>query len=287
MSPRVKETSDLRNSLLQNLKMAENTIKIMMKSLRGIQITEDIVENVIHIKEEIIKLDDNLSCGQKRTDNENRRKRKRHGNKKGDKSKDLSHPVNCNICSETFQIISDLEKHIKREHIDSERFKCKYCEKKFVTKWRVEKHLNIHFKRTIKSCKYFLNETFCPFEELGCKFRHNEYIIEKEENCSINDKNPFSVMNEDKREETGKSKIETKSEISSMLSDIVNDAQMNDDLQNETEQVFVTSTPKKYFPCKECAKGFECTDCIVVHMLGMHGVAKATFKSFKMESDYP
>ena len=132
----------------------------------------------------------------------------------------------------------------------------------------MEKHLNIHFKRTIKSCKYFLNETFCPFEELGCKFRHNEYIIEKEENCSINEKTTFSVMNEDKREETGESKIETKSEISSMLSDIVNVAHMNGDLQNETEQVFVTSTPKKYFPCKECAKGLNVLTVLSYTCLG-------------------
>ena len=43
---------------------------------------------------------------------------------------------------------------------------------------------------------------------------------------------------------------------------------------------FYSSTPRKTFPCEECAKGSECTDCIAVHMLDMDGIAKATFLSF-------
>ena len=96
-------------------------------------------------------------------------------------------------------------------------------------------------------------------------------------------------MNGDKTEEADNSKkFQTKSDKSSMvISDIVNDMDMKEGLHNETGFMFVTSTPKKTFPCEECVKGFECTDCIVIHMLGMHGVAKATFHSFKMDSDYP
>ena len=204
--------------------MAESTIKHLIKSLQGIEITQDMVENVINVKEEINKLDDIVNVGQTRTDNDNIRRRKRHGNNERDKIRGHSHLVGCNICKETFQIISDLEKHIKREHKDSERFQCVYCKKKFVTNWRLEKHLKIHFKRTIKSCKYFANETFCPFEELGCKFRHDENIIEKEDDSST-DKNPHGIMNGDKTEEADNSKkFQTKSDKSSMvISDIVID----------------------------------------------------------------
>jgi len=49
---------------------------------------------------------------------------------------------------------------------------------------------------------------------------------------------------------------------------------------NAENSNFYFSTPRKTFPCEECEKGSECTDCIAVHMLGMHGIAKATFLSF-------
>ena len=38
---------------------------------------------------------------------------------------------------------------------------------------------------------------------------------------------------------------------------------------------FQTSTPKKLFPCDKWLDKSTCTDCIVVHMLRMHGIAKA------------
>ena len=30
--------------------------------------------------------------------------------------------------------------------------------------------------KKIKHCKYVVNDEFCPFDELGCKFRHSETI---------------------------------------------------------------------------------------------------------------
>ena len=52
-------------------------------------------------------------------------------------------------------------------------FKCNKCTKEFTLKWRLKKHLNIH-QFEVNYCHYFNNGKVCPFEEYGCKFKHEE-----------------------------------------------------------------------------------------------------------------
>ena len=66
--------------------------------------------------------------------------------------------------------MSDLEKHIKTSHQDHQSY---YCDKKFVTKWRLQKHERMHSNVKTRRCKYVKTHSKCPFEELGCKFRHD------------------------------------------------------------------------------------------------------------------
>ena len=48
------------------------------------------------------------------------------------------------------------------------------CDKTFVLKWRLRKHLEGHSKDCGKFCHYFNNEKVCPFEKIGCKFLHKD-----------------------------------------------------------------------------------------------------------------
>ena len=41
--------------------------------------------------------------------------------------------VKCYLCSDRFKVVSDLERHIKRDHEEHETFECNICRKKFVT----------------------------------------------------------------------------------------------------------------------------------------------------------
>ena len=82
------------------------------------------------------------------------------------------HPktYDCKICDETFTESWKMEEHL--EHHGSERpFKCSICEKGFYTKWRMEKHTSDH-RVDIKFCHYFNSDKPCPYEKVGCKFKH-------------------------------------------------------------------------------------------------------------------
>ena len=77
------------------------------------------------------------------------------------------------MCESRFCKFSDLELHIKQEHGNDPKQNCDKCEKSFVTAWRLRKHARIHSEKFTKTCKFFNRKTFCPFEELGCMFRHD------------------------------------------------------------------------------------------------------------------
>ena len=101
----------------------------------------------------------------------------------------------------------------------------------------------IHVQKFTKSCKYFKGNVICPFEELGCKFRHEEYkkdIFEEKDD-----------MNTD--------------EIQSLVD--------SSSCDKESESSFHTSTPKSG-KCEECMDRSECADCIVRQVLGKQGGIK-------------
>ena len=78
---------------------------------------------------------------------------------------------NCKECEKTFGKNSDLETHVVAEHGHEKAFGCEICGKLFVLEWRMKKHLVMHDEETT-ICKFFANQQDCPFEEIGCKFRH-------------------------------------------------------------------------------------------------------------------
>ena len=74
-----------------------------------------------------------------------------------------------------------MENHTVVEHAIKKKQKCSVCDKTFLLKWRLMKHMKGHSQPT-KTCNYFINAIECPFEELGCKFQHAHST--NDEKCS-------------------------------------------------------------------------------------------------------
>ena len=151
----------MRISLFQNFKVAENAIKMTMKSLTEKNVSEDILEIVLELKGKVGDLVDIVES-QIRIDNEETDNRIRE--KEIDKIpiRNHQHLIKCNLCSEKFELISYLEKHIKKEHIEFKPYKFDHCRKEFITKWRLEKHLRMHSTIKVKTCKYFKKKDILP-----------------------------------------------------------------------------------------------------------------------------
>ena len=79
----------------------------------------------------------------------------------------------CKVCKESFSKNCELENHLVTIHASEKIHACQTCGKTFVLKWRLEKHLGIH-QENVKTCQYFNEGKECPFEDIGCKFSHNE-----------------------------------------------------------------------------------------------------------------
>ena len=62
--------------------------------------------------------------------------------------------------------------HIKAYHETIGNYKCDQCDKTFVLKWRLNKHLENHASLTTKKCHYYNNKKKCPYEDIGCMFDH-------------------------------------------------------------------------------------------------------------------
>ena len=53
------------------------------------------------------------------------------------------------------------------------RFKCQKFDREFLLQWRIEKHKNSYAKVT-KYWHYFNNDKVCPYNDIGCMFKHEE-----------------------------------------------------------------------------------------------------------------
>ena len=81
----------------------------------------------------------------------------------------------CSLCSEKFEDNCKLEEHLLIVHKKSKRFHCGTCGMTFVLRWRLHKHLESHQEgKSTTICYYFNNKKPCPFENVGCKYLHEE-----------------------------------------------------------------------------------------------------------------
>ena len=84
-----------------------------------------------------------------------------------------NHPkqLKCDMCEYACSEWYEMEKHMLAMHSVNKNFKCNRCEKSFVTEWRLKKHMQMHDKQT-KFCHYFNNGKPCPYEDIGCMYKH-------------------------------------------------------------------------------------------------------------------
>ena len=80
--------------------------------------------------------------------------------------------LQCNMCENRFSMNHELEEHLLNAHKETKLFSCVQCNKNFVLKWRLTKHMREHQQLNIRKCHYFNNNKECPFSKIGCKFSH-------------------------------------------------------------------------------------------------------------------
>ena len=82
------------------------------------------------------------------------------------------------------------------------------------TKWRLRKHLNVH--DTDRYCHYFNNQMVCPFEEIGCKFRHEQSSFCKFRKCE-NKLCPFRHKDHSEPDKINDNETETETKMSRIV----------------------------------------------------------------------
>ena len=207
-------------------------------------------DDILRIKRKKKENADNIKVLDKKIDKIDKRFNKENNRIKGnlDREKNVSKSLNCNLCENTFCRFVDLETHIKTCHENHEEFTCEQCDKGFILKWRLKKHMRVHTDISIKHCHYFNNGKACPFYEIGCKFLHVlADTCKTGEECKRrlcpyrHDKsNPETVIDD---------------EMYSEASVHLNSTAANDS--------FATSTPLKE-NCGECSDKANCTYCFVL-----------------------
>ena len=191
-----------------------------------LKVVDDLKKIAHHLEKFAAELLKNISIDKK---SENKRKTKSKSNDEDVDPKITAASndplVKCEFCDNRFNKMSDLENHIKTKHKLHQTYDCEKCQKKFLTKWRLNKNGRMHAGIRLKQCKYVKNKEPCPFQDLGCKFEHSE-------------------------------KIDRKEDISEILNDQNKDTFKIPDIQNH--YLFFTSTPRKHkLKCQDCNQ--ECT----------------------------
>ena len=258
----VLRSKNIEDTLFQKCKMDDKAkfVTIKPRNLQMDILIKDILKRIADLKRTANELEDIVKELQKKEDSV-RQTQKCTNNEKKDIDnlvKSDRHLVHCDLCNAKFKVISNLEKHIKRNHEDYQTHDCERCSKTFVTKWRLQKHAKMHHYTKLRHCRYFRNEIVCPFDELGCKFRHD---TETQDRTSQSEENSERLIN-------------SSSDIQK------NSGQFEDMLGNSS---FLTSTPKKTnilghskymkekLKCEDCIDMSQCTDCYVnQHMQNQH-----------------
>ena len=190
-----------RTAFFQKMKMAERAMEVAKKSLTEDNINNDIFDKVIEMKDcikeignimveliiksketdmksglDIMKEESKLEDVAKKLQEEDKTGSIHDNDKiddtKSNQGKSHHHTVKCTYCGRSFKNISEVERHIKRNHKEHQTYDCDKCGKEFVTRWRLERHIKMHSKTNLKDCHYYKRKKHCPFEELGCKFGH-------------------------------------------------------------------------------------------------------------------
>ena len=142
----------------KKLNILENTIKGNQEKI--VKLEKMLTENEAKKRNKDV-IFDCKKCGECFSD-----KRDLKNHIKGNHSKEYK----CKICEKVFCESWSLELHSK-SHEEIVPFKCNTCSKQFYSNWRLSKHVLSHGEKG-RFCHYFNNGKTCPYEEIGCKFKH-------------------------------------------------------------------------------------------------------------------
>ena len=168
---------------VKSIEFENVTNKCRLESLENWVLKQDKV--IKELDEKLLRLDKNGVVIEENTEIANLRKKvvgieldissiKNTRQEKLAKSAANSHkPLKCDECSESFVKACELEMHVEDEHKKEKPFECNICDKKFHLSWRLKKHKLIHSEKA-KFCHYFNNAKYCPFDAIGCMFRHEK-----------------------------------------------------------------------------------------------------------------
>ena len=143
----------------------------------------------------------------------------------------------CTRCDETFQQLSEMENHEIYNHDVTLKFKCENCDSEFVSELRLKIHKQSHKHKT-KYCHYYNNGKVCPFQKLGCRFKHEEsqcrrYIDKcKKPLCGFKHENGSDIINNSKKSQTKITDSEDK-----MNEGIINSEGFNYDEYEEAKEM--------------------------------------------------
>ena len=92
----------------------------------------------------------------------------------------------CRICEQHFEENFKLEEHLINVHKKSKGYNCMQHNCSLILKWRLKKHEEGHRSGIqVKTCHYFNNNKICPYEIVGCMFKHTEAKkCSKQSRCS-------------------------------------------------------------------------------------------------------
>ena len=169
-----------------------------------------------------------------------------------DKHREVQKEKNCRICGEVFAENYELENHL-RSHQESERFRCDQCGKVFYLEWRLKKHSDVH--KTTKYCHYYNNGKTCPFELIGCKFKHEQSPICKFKVC-YNRLCQFRHNLDEVEQEQSNNMISMPMETSTVeesVSEIEEDSlDVSGDYHDEAADTTVDRDSVRTFDCETC-----------------------------------
>ena len=183
--------------------------------------------------------------------------------------------IKCNICGEIFNFIFELEHHLKK-HSEVRTYQCERCEKKFCMKWRLNKHQEAHDKTDVKFCHYFNNKKVCPYDDIGCMFKHERSKACKFKQSCRNKLCQFQHFSE-ASEEVYITKDNSSTDSENALANEIEITKYDNIAQNSNndEENYSDSEPEECDTCDRIFKnnddlnehhsndncGFECTKC--------------------------
>ena len=121
----------------KKIKSLNNTVEFLGKRLdeseKKVKILEEKFVNNRDVVEDCIETE--VKCNVCEFKCESKQILKKHINE------NHSSAIKCKLCAKKFPRNSDLEAHLEEYHERKGQYKCEHCDKTFILKWRLKKHL--------------------------------------------------------------------------------------------------------------------------------------------------